>query len=309
MVTSPFLLASQIVRQPAHCKSGPPSAEVLTDGADLHTMRSRYAIVLGQGRSGTNWVVDSLDVSPVTFCRNEPDMCTASVMSRLPSKWRIGAEGAALSENWDAAATKSAQLMGERDHRLNHPKVFVSPLSQRLGVAQLSARPKARELGSRVIRSWKRGEWAMPPWVGDLEDGDVTAVFKIVQAYNWAIWVLENRPDIPVVHVVRHPGGRHESFLRRYVAHADAEETRFLKIEQLRQIVSEGEYADRQHGDDGVDPGAHEVALDRCLGELLRLLECLVDSRHGGPRYRSGNVANQCEAGGLSPLRSPVCPI
>lgn len=202
-------------------------------------MDRNYGLVIGQGRSGTNWVVDCLDASPHTFCRNEPNECLPSLMDPLPSHWRIGSEGARLAQWWDDVAEQTATHMGERDHRLNHPKTFVRPAAQKFGVAQMSARPKIRKLASRVLWSWADGEWKMPRWVGRLDQPDIVAVFKLVQSYNWATWVLDNRPDVPVVQVVRHPGGRHESFLRRYVATADAEETRLLKIEQLRRLAPE----------------------------------------------------------------------
>ncbi len=191
--------------------------------------------------------MDSLDASPYTFCRNEPNECVPSFMDALPSHWRIGADGARLATLWDEVAERTATHMGERDHRLNHPKTFVQSSSQKLGVAQWSARPKIRNALSRVVWSWADGEWKMPWWVGSLNSPDVFAVFKLVQGYNWATWVLDNRPDVPVVQVVRHPGGRHESFLRRYISDldVDAEETRLLKIEQLRELAHETDLADR----------------------------------------------------------------
>lgn len=202
-------------------------------------MDRKYGLIIGQGRSGTNWLLDCLDASPQTFCRNEPNECVPSLMDPLPNHWRIGADGARLAHWWDQVAEGTATHMGERDHRLNHPKDFVRPLSQQLGIAQLSARPRVRKLASRILWSWADGEWRMPRWVGRLNQPDTLAIFKLVQGYNWATWVVDNRPDVPVVQVVRHPGGRHESFLRRYVSTADPEKVRRHKIDQLRQLAPE----------------------------------------------------------------------
>lgn len=160
-------------------------------------MDQRYGLILGQGRSGTNWILDSLDASPMTFCRNEPNECVPSVMDLLPNPWRIGADGARLAQLWDRVAEETLLLMGERDHRLNHPKTFVNPLSQRLGIAQLSARPRLRKQLSRVLWSWGDGEWRMPQWVGHLDDPEIFGVFKLVQGYNWATWVLDNPLAFP----------------------------------------------------------------------------------------------------------------
>ena len=209
-------------------------------------MAGSYGLVLGQGRSGTNWVMDCLDASPTTFCRNEPNECSPSFFDPLTNSWRIGADGAALGQTWDGVVEKSTTHMGGRDHRLNNPKVFVHPMSQALGLAQLSARLRLREMINRaLLPALGNGEWKMPPWIGSLDNPDIFAVLKFTQTYNWATWVLENRPEVPVVQIVRHPGGRHESFLRRYIATADAEATRRMKIEQIRQLVAEDGLGDR----------------------------------------------------------------
>lgn len=208
-------------------------------------MARKYGLILGQGRSGTNWVVDCLDASHQTFCRNEPNECVPSFLDPLANHWRIGADGARLARLWDELVDKTATHMGERDHRLDSPKLYVHPVTQRLGIAQLSARPKARRLASRVLWSWADGEWKMPFWIGSLHDPEIFTVLKLVQSYNWASWVLDNRPDVPVVQVVRHPGGRHESFLRRYVSSSNEAKTRSSKIEQLRSLAPEKWIAER----------------------------------------------------------------
>lgn len=166
-------------------------------------------------------------------------------MDRLPNKWHIGVGHSELERNWDEVAELASTHMGERDHRLDHPKVYVHPIAQRLGIAQAPARPKIRAAASIIMRSWANGEWKMPRWIGNVDQPDVVAVLKIVHCYNWSSWVLENRHDVPVIHVVRHPGGRHDSFSRRYVSISDEEETRLGKIEQLRELVNHPEFGRR----------------------------------------------------------------
>ena len=209
----------------------------------------KYGLVIGQGRSGTNWMVDTLDASPHTFCRNEPNEGSQSAMHELPNHWLIGAGADELADRWDEVARLTATTMGERDHRINHPKTYVYPAAQKLGVAQASARPQMRSALSKVVRSWSEGEWEMPRWVGNSPDQpDVVAVFKLVQTYNWAAWVLENRPDVPVVPVVRHPGARHDSFLRRYIGDSDPEPTRQGKVDQLTELATaDPAWGERRH--------------------------------------------------------------
>ena len=42
-----------------------------------------YALLIGQGRSGTNYLLSLLDQSAATHCRNEPDQLDSSALSRL----------------------------------------------------------------------------------------------------------------------------------------------------------------------------------------------------------------------------------
>ena len=42
-----------------------------------------YAMVTGQGRSGTIWLLDLFDRSPETFCRNEPYNTGSSPLAEL----------------------------------------------------------------------------------------------------------------------------------------------------------------------------------------------------------------------------------
>ena len=42
-----------------------------------------YALITGQGRSGTNWLLELFDASSKTFCRNEPDRLEGSPLGLL----------------------------------------------------------------------------------------------------------------------------------------------------------------------------------------------------------------------------------
>ena len=247
--------------------------------ADQNPMDRRYGIVLGQGRCGTNWITDCLDASPSTFCRNEPDVCIPSTFDRLGNNWRIGANGAELAQHWDGVVEQAATLMGERDHRLVNPKAFVHPTAQRLGLAQLSGRPRLRKMASLLVWPWADGEWKMPSWIGNLDDPNIFALFKLVQGYNWATWVLDHRPDVPVLQVVRHPGGRHDSFLRRYISMADPETTRRAKIEQLRTLAPETSLAERMGPVDELTLAEAETWFG------VYQMEVFEQRAQGSPRY------------------------
>ncbi|MEQ9482329.1 hypothetical protein [Coleofasciculus sp. F4-SAH-05] len=48
-------------------------------------MKPDYILIVGQGRSGTNWLLDLLDLSSETHCRNEGDQLATSPLAQLPS--------------------------------------------------------------------------------------------------------------------------------------------------------------------------------------------------------------------------------
>jgi hypothetical protein len=41
-------------------------------------------------------------------------------------------------------------------------------------------------------------------------------ILKIIEVPSWIVWVLRNRPEIPVVHIVRNPGGFLNSIITRW---------------------------------------------------------------------------------------------
>ena len=76
----------------------------------------RYVLITGQGRSGTNWLLEILDQSRQTHCRNEPNGCAGSALSALPlGQMSCPEQEAKLESAWDAAIIRaSSRSFGDR---------------------------------------------------------------------------------------------------------------------------------------------------------------------------------------------------
>jgi hypothetical protein len=200
----------------------------------------QYMLIVGHGRSGTNWLLDILDASPDTFCRNEPnEVHQSQCQTYLKPLWHVGSEMSDMEAHWDKIAAWMSSNMGERDHRLTNPKNYVYPLSQKLGVAYFPARPKIRALLQAFFPQMRSGEWEIPWWIGNhARLKQSYAVLKINQSARIAVWLLKNRPEVPVLHIVRHPGGRLHSWLNRFLAKRNEEEIAQRNKSRLREVLS-----------------------------------------------------------------------
>lgn len=199
----------------------------------------KYALISGHGRSGTNWLLDIFDSSPETFCRNEPNEVHDSLCSQLSPLWYVTATTPDMDCHWDKISAWMGSHMGERDHRLVTPKDYVHPLAQKSGIAYFPARPKIRAALRLVLPALRAGEWEMPWWVGhQAKLEEAYTILKINQSARIAIWLLKNRPKVPVVHIVRHPGGRLNSWLNRFLAERDEAQIAQRNRDRLREVLT-----------------------------------------------------------------------
>ena len=57
-----------------------PLMSSVTVFQEMYMNPRRYVLIAGQGRSGTNWLLQILDLSSQTHCRNEPNDCIGSAL-------------------------------------------------------------------------------------------------------------------------------------------------------------------------------------------------------------------------------------
>lgn len=202
-----------------------------------------YVLVVGNGRSGTKWLLSILDSSPSTHCRNEPDEITTSPLAKLPSPQD---DLSLLDKNWDAAISWAATHIGERDLAWTGRKDYVFELSRITGLTRaLDKRP--RSFLSMLLPALRGAEWELPFWIGDRNAmSRALPVLKFVQAPLWTIWALRHRPSAQVLHIVRHPGGFLNSWKRRYLNDHAVESVTLANRKRLQAIArTQPEWGDR----------------------------------------------------------------
>lgn len=207
-----------------------------------------YCIIAGHGRSGTNWLLELLDLSSQTFCRNEPYGSETSPLRELDEDRFVNrTDQTALDRRWDDAVLWTANHMGERDRPIVVPKDHVYPVSRTLGLYRMVRGPRYRKVLRSILPSLRGGEWRPPSWVFNRARlAEALPVLKLVSSPGWLVYVLKRRPRACVLHIVRHPGGYLNSWANRYRSEND--EGMILRLNRARlEVVAQEDpaWADR----------------------------------------------------------------
>lgn len=198
-------------------------------------VKQNYSLVIGNGRSGTNWLLSMLDASPLTHCRNEPQDIADSPFHALPTRSQMIKAPDCMAERWNDFATWTINHMGERDHRIIAPKKHIHRVSQLSGLAYWPVRPKIRSVIKRFFPDLYHGEWSMPWWIGkQSEISNAHGIIKINDLRAWYVrWLLQHRPQHKIIHIVRHPGGQLNSGINRFFSRLNE-----LVLEQERHLYT-----------------------------------------------------------------------
>ncbi|MEX0653285.1 MAG: sulfotransferase [Phycisphaeraceae bacterium] len=230
-----------------------------------------YILIVGHGRSGTNWLLSLLDRSSETHCRNEPNELGGEPWARLPSPWVCRPYDAAVGAQWDEAVAWSAGRVGLRDHRLPEAKTHVHGWARSLGLDRMMKGPKLRRVASVAQPALAEAEWPAPRWwARPAVLAEAVAVLKLNQAPGWACWALTQRPKATVVHIIRHPGGFLNSYLNRWLAGHDRDAVTGRNRERLRQIAEvDREWAGRFGDVEAMSAEAAELWFWRYAAEMI----------------------------------------
>ena len=147
---------------------------------------SNCTFILGQGRSGTNWLLDLLDLSPHTHCRNEPNELSGSPFAALPPPTLQEAYGPNFAPAWDEAIATAQMQMGARDRIAPPQKAHLRSLVSRFGGAYLLRGQRRRQIASRLIPGIAGEQWSVPAWFASRQRlQQARPVLKINQAPGW----------------------------------------------------------------------------------------------------------------------------
>lgn len=232
-----------------------------------------YIMISGHGRSGTNWLLEVLDLSPHTYCRNEPNELNDSLLNGLDSEWIIENNGAVLDEMWDKAISKTAISIGSRDQKIRRDKTFLQPFSRLSGIYRLARSARIRQWINKMVPTVGCHEWLASPLAFDrYQMREALTVIKINQAPGWARWLLENRKRAGVVQIVRHPAGMLNSWRKRYLNKNVYEKVMTENRDRLNKIAcSAPEWRDRFVDIDGMSVEESELWFWRYATETVHL--------------------------------------
>ena len=180
----------------------------------------QYALLVGQGRSGTNYLLELLDQSPATHCRNEPDQLEGAALGRFRRArfFLDEPERDLLEREWDDAVAEAASSMGPRDHVVPGAKDWLYALGRRPGFFWLRMRYLLSHRFGGSGKPMDGREIRFPAWMAKRAELEgAFHVFKLNAASGLAEFVLARRPEARTLHIVRHPGGFAKSWWKRWV--------------------------------------------------------------------------------------------
>lgn len=124
---------------------------------------------------------------------------------------------------------------------------------------------------SKFITGLRGSEWRVPLWMIDEKQLDESLpIFKINNAPGLGIWALRHRPQMRLLHLVRHPGGMLNSWTKRYLSQADSEYVLQHNRDRLKRIIQLAPQWQPRFGDiDAMDLKEAELWYWRYANETL----------------------------------------
>jgi hypothetical protein len=166
-----------------------------------------------------------------------------------------------MESGWDRAVAWSAAHLGERDRVPTPPKDYIYAPARWLQLDRLLRHGKLRRALGVLVPPWRRSEWRLPRLLGSRAGlARAAFVFKVGNAPGWVPWLVEHRPHVPVLWLLRHPGGFLCSYRGRWLRHKDAGETLAASRKRLHEIASTEASWARRFGDIE-DMGVEELEL------------------------------------------------
>ncbi len=205
-----------------------------------------------------------LDLSPVTLCRNEPHRIDPGLAD--PE-----------CEDWMDRAMRAGAQIGVHDLKPEGIKDIGRPWTNALRLDRALRSGTGRRL-------W--GRHGVIPYPNLLYRArairDTTRVLKIINARHLVCRLLAEHPEIPVIHVVRHPGGMLKSWTTRFAPRFGDDEI----LETQRAIVRKIHALDPPF--ESVSGPADAMSLEQAkLWSWMHAQEHLLRAGANSDRYRT----------------------
>lgn len=198
----------------------------------------RSAIILGHGRSGTNWLLRIFDKSLTTFCANERNELSRSIMSQLPDPSIDYGQFKGLEDDWREILQDTKSRFGERDP-VGASKSYLDAGAMGIIAKLVRGKKRLRHTLAFLNPSFTEEEWPAPSRIAKRQEFQrAVVVLKINQAPALANWIMAEHPLTIVIHIVRHPCGMLNSWKNRYYVSRDSDLVRAASRNRLSTILN-----------------------------------------------------------------------
>lgn len=243
----------------------------------------QHVIITGHGRSGTNLVLDLLDCSSTTICRNEPNEVTRSSFRNLKDGFFPPDNPEEDAPEFGRVLAASKERMSPRDR---FPVDYKRHYRNRFGLKRFldirGRRPGRRALALLRGADYSE-EWAIPHVFYDIDA--FKAALPVYKILLWSGRIAASHDVLTgqkVIHVVREPRSFIMSWYARYVVAVHGGEQKvFYDNMRSAQDIS------RHYGHDPIDMRAFSVPglIESELWRWRYVNEHLYDALKGSPRY------------------------
>ena len=174
-------------------------------------------MISGNGRSGSNRLLDILDLSEITACRNEPDEINGGRLSgfgfQLFNDQLQKPDIVELHRELIAAG----YIRSDRDRFNRSEKQFLTPIGKSL--LPVMARRKLRTLAHTTGLMRNPLEWKLPQVA--INDNPILPIVKLNARPIWAEQVAKIEPGLRIVHNIRQPWKFLNSWYNRFILNQD----------------------------------------------------------------------------------------
>ena len=218
---------------------------------------TKTCIIYGFGRSGSNILLDTFGLSSVTHCRNisntqyDPSSPLKQLIIDNLDQNNLESSYNYAFQYWDQVVEHMASHWGNGDriHPKAEQKIYFQNLAWLLRLPHsFINKAKLRNLSSFVFPELKNKEFQLPSWMlNHVWKNDKTNVLNVLNMHSIISviipWLLENKNDIQVVFLLRHPLGYAQSLYRRLYNYSSPDQLIFYQQKNILNIKNQLDYA------------------------------------------------------------------
>lgn len=183
--------------------------------------RPKLVVVTCAGRSGSKWMLRLMDFHPQTLCRNEPDRMTPAIKDASTPDWG----------EWEQLGMSIGPRIGFVDRPPAMPKDHMRGWVKATRADKLLYAHRFQKLTGRH----PEGRYPALFYNGE-QTAQAQRVLKLINARHQVCRLLTETTHIPVIHMVRHPGGMLNSWLNRFAPTKDESDLVDTQRQILRRI-------------------------------------------------------------------------